>query len=84
MGAKRCDCQEVDLADPKACDTFAQKCDADVLINNAAMFAPTSAEGQGPMKGSPDDWDRMMVRLCSRCALDSTRPCFAACVLNRI
>lgn len=53
----------MDLTDPKACDqlcqTLASK-NIDVLVNNAGLFGP-SGEEQGPLKGNPDEWDKVIA-----------------------
>ncbi|PSC76482.1 reverse transcriptase [Micractinium conductrix] len=62
-GAKECSTQCVDFADPQAVQKLADQCAGqgiDVLINNAGILGSKVAEETGPLKGNPDDWDRVM------------------------
>ncbi|KAL4435881.1 hypothetical protein ABPG77_000643 [Micractinium sp. CCAP 211/92] len=62
-GAKECNTHTIDFADTAAVQKFADQCASqnyDVLINNAAIFGSHKAEELGPLKGNPDDWDRVM------------------------
>ncbi|EFN53250.1 hypothetical protein CHLNCDRAFT_137162 [Chlorella variabilis] len=62
-GAKECETQCVDFADTAAVQKLAEQCASkgfDVLINNAGIFGSHQAEELGPLKGNPDDWDRVM------------------------
>ncbi|KAI7846140.1 hypothetical protein COHA_000401 [Chlorella ohadii] len=62
-GAKDCNTQCVDFADTAAVQKLADQCASqgvDVLINNAGILGSHKAEETGPLKGNPDDWDRVM------------------------
>lgn len=60
MGASKVETHQCDLSDPSAIDKLCQTVgDIDVLVNNAGEFGP-SGEEQGPIKGDPNEWDRVM------------------------
>ena len=62
-GCARCECITADLADVSSCDQLCKQLankNIDVLVNNAGMFGP-SGEEQGPLKGDPGEWAKMMV-----------------------
>jgi len=58
-----CHCYEADLSEYNAIEELCKKCagqTVDVLINNAGVFGSASCEEQGPLKGNPAEWEKMM------------------------
>ena len=56
-----CECITCDLSDMKQCDQLCNKLSSvDVLVNNAGIFGPSAAEEQGPLKGNPDEWAKVI------------------------